>query len=271
MSVKYEFDSINSIFKKNDYIFQKVSKRKLTDIYHSHDFFEIIIIVGGGCSKIINDKKIDAHCGTVIFMRPGDCHSFVSQSEDVNIVCLSVKVDEAFRIASIYGERAVKKLFSEKDALIINDSEIDFKLNMLIGKASELQNDDFILILTFVLRLIMRESAGEKTNIPSELISAMEKMKKAENIRLGLSAFLDLSNYSHSQLGKLMHKHFGISPHEYIEEIKLGEAYRNLIMTDIPSEEIAERVGYSSFSHFNKIFKKKYGITPAVARKSHIV
>ena len=40
-------------------------------------------------------------------------------------------------------------------------------------------------------------------------------------------------------------------------------------MTDMPMEEIGENVGYASFSHFNKIFKEKYGITPSLARKKN--
>ncbi len=270
MSVKYEFDSVLPLSRRKNYIFQEVSKRKLTDIYHSHDFFEIIMVDRGECTKLINGKNFEATHGTIIFLRPGDCHSFIGQSDDIHITCLSVREEEATRVASIYGEEAVKKLFFDKKSLTIMDSELNINLNSLIRKNAEMQEEDYILMFSFVIRQLLRNREDNIKAIPCELLSAMEKMKERENIRLGLPAFLRLSNYSHSQLGKLMHKHFGISPHEYIEEIKLGEAYRNLILTDLSAEEIAERVGYSSFSHFNKIFKKKYGITPATARKNYI-
>ena len=39
--------------------------------------------------------------------------------------------------------------------------------------------------------------------------------------------------------------------------------------TENGAEEISEEIGFKSFSHFNKIFKEKYGITPSLLRKSH--
>ena len=57
MSIKYEFDSTKPLIERKNYIFQRVSDRKLTDIYHSHDFFEIIIIDKGQCSKLITARK----------------------------------------------------------------------------------------------------------------------------------------------------------------------------------------------------------------------
>ena len=41
-----------------------------------------------------------------------------------------------------------------------------------------------------------------------------------------------------------------------------------LILTQESSENIADSVGYSSFSHFSKIFTQKYRMSPAVVRKT---
>ena len=269
MSIKYEFDTARPPIERKNYIFQRVSHRKLTDIYHSHDFFEIIIIDKGQCTKLINGNEVAADAGTIIFLRPDEFHSFTSQTEDIDIICLSVREREFFKVASIYGDE-VKRLFSDDSILIIRDSDLNIRINALIGKTPSLCEEDYILMLSFIIRQLIRDSGQKIQNIPRELFSALEKMKDKENIRQGLTALLALSSYSHSQLGKLMHKHFGISPHEYIEKIRLDEAYRELSLTNIPIVEISENVGYSSFSHFNKIFKKKYGITPAVARKEHM-
>jgi transcriptional regulator GlxA family with amidase domain len=57
--------------------------------------------------------------------------------------------------------------------------------------------------------------------------------------------------------------------HDYILKLRLETAYNDVILTSRALEEISESVGYSSFSHFNKICKKKYGVTPAVLRKEH--
>ena len=55
--------------------------------------------------------------------------------------------------------------------------------------------------------------------------------------------------------------------HQYVTNLRLERAKEELLMTTKSAEEISEEVGYASFSHFQKIFKKKYGVTPAVWRK----
>ena len=54
---------------------------------------------------------------------------------------------------------------------------------------------------------------------------------------------------------------------EYISEQRLETAYNDLILTISRPEDIAEELGYKSFSHFSQKFKKTYGITPAELRK----
>ena len=48
-SVLYEFKNL-SLEGRKSYIFQFVKGRKLTDVYHSHDFYEIIRISKGNIS-----------------------------------------------------------------------------------------------------------------------------------------------------------------------------------------------------------------------------
>ena len=104
--------------------------------------------------------------------------------------------------------------------------------------------------------------------IPAELSAAIEEMKKKENLQKGIHAFSALSHYSHSHLARLIKAHFGISLKQYINEMRLQRAYNEIVLTNESAEEIAEGVGFSSFSHFSKIFKKRFSATPAAIRKN---
>ena len=92
-------------------------------------------------------------------------------------------------------------------------------------------------------------------------------MLKNENLRIGIKCFSELSGYSISHLRRLMKKYYNLTPHEYIKNARLESAYNMLISTQVCIEEISECLGYESFSHFNRIFSEKYGITPAKVRK----
>ena len=52
-----------------------------------------------------------------------------------------------------------------------------------------------------------------------------------------------------------------------INDLRLEAAYRELLLGDRTVLQIAMLVGFSSLGHFNKIFTRKFGITPAAARR----
>ena len=49
---------------------------------------------------------------------------------------------------------------------------------------------------------------------------------------------------------------------------KIFEQGRNHSIVVESIEKISEGLGFASFSHFNKIFKKRFSVTPAVLRKT---
>lgn len=57
-------------------------------------------------------------------------------------------------------------------------------------------------------------------------------------------------------------KHFGVSIYEMLQNERLNLAAYFLKAQDISISEAAKLVGYSSLSHFSKIFKAKFGILP---------
>lgn len=54
-----------------------------------------------------------------------------------------------------------------------------------------------------------------------------------------------------------------------LTEIRMQHACNMLKSEGTTIEQIAERAGYPSVEHFNRQFKKIYGITPAVFRNKH--
>lgn len=71
---------------------------------------------------------------------------------------------------------------------------------------------------------------------------------------------------------RLFKKHLGISPVEYLTDIRLQKARELLIESDKCILDIALETGFGSSSYFGKIFKHQIGITPKAYRRgiSHI-
>ena len=263
-SVLYEFEAIDCLKQKN-YIFQNVKNRKLTDIYHSHDFFEVILCLKGHGMQMINESEIACLKNGIFLFRPGDRHCFIRQSEDIQILSFSIKKEEFECFANAYDPYLLKAL-DEDTAPISFPCESDFFV-------ADLQNAteyDCKLFLSFVLHAYIthKKIQNKGMQIPLPLSSAIESMKKKENLKMGIEAFTALSHYSQSHLARLIKAYFGISLKQYVNELRLQCAYNRIVLTNESAEEIAENVGFSSFSHFNKIFKKRFSTTPAALRKS---
>ena len=99
------------------------------------------------------------------------------------------------------------------------------------------------------------------------ILKALKEMKKRDMLKAGIPAFVAESGYSRPQLSRLVKKYLHMTLYEYISGQRLETAYNDLVLTRSRPEDIAEELGYKSFSHFSQKFKKTYGITPAELRK----
>ncbi|MEK6793262.1 MAG: AraC family transcriptional regulator [Spirochaetota bacterium] len=59
----------------------------------------------------------------------------------------------------------------------------------------------------------------------------------------------------------------GVSPRQYLINLRLREAATLLTTTDIPIDVIANRLGFFDRYHFSRIFKQKIGYSPGYYRK----
>lgn len=82
-----------------------------------------------------------------------------------------------------------------------------------------------------------------------------------------LSGIAEHVHLSPNYLHKLFKSHMGHSPYEYLLEKKIGLAKRLILSGTYSLSEVALEAGFSSQSHFNKIFKKATGQTPADFRR----
>ena len=54
---------------------------------------------------------------------------------------------------------------------------------------------------------------------------------------------------------------------EYMNQYRLEMASRQLAGTELPITSIALESGFNNISYFNRVFKKKFGVTPKEYRK----
>ena len=68
---------------------------------------------------------------------------------------------------------------------------------------------------------------------------------------------------SEFHFARLFKAAFGVSLYQFIKQLRLDEARRELLTTDISVTELGLHVGYSSLSSFIHAFKHRFGLSPA--------
>ena len=83
---------------------------------------------------------------------------------------------------------------------------------------------------------------------------------------VSISSLATRFGYSETYFSQLVHKRCGVRARELIVAARMRRARELLLTTDLPVSDLAAAVGYESYSHFNRIFKRVYRITPAAYR-----
>ena len=74
-------------------------------------------------------------------------------------------------------------------------------------------------------------------------------------------------NYNSNYLGKIFRKEMGDSFNNILDTIRIANAKRLLLETDMKVYQISEQVGYSNIDYFYLKFKKYVGISPKEYKK----
>ena len=70
-------------------------------------------------------------------------------------------------------------------------------------------------------------------------------------------------------LSRIFKKKEGTSIIDYLIRCRMDKARQLLEESDLTVSEVASSVGYSNFSHFSKLFKKRVGVNPDAYRRLH--
>lgn len=84
-----------------------------------------------------------------------------------------------------------------------------------------------------------------------------------------LSRHLRIFGTSYEHILRIFQRANGLTPSDYISEVRLQKARALLIDSPATIAEIADRVGFTSTAYFCRLFKKRHGTNPGAWRRAH--
>ncbi len=115
------------------------------------------------------------------------------------------------------------------------------------------------------MTLLATVAATEESERDS-LSGLIERARRLLMQNLSIPTVADMLGISYITFYRKFKKAIGLSPRDYVNQIRITRAENFLASTDFTIKEIADRLGYHSASHFSQEFKKAKSKPPAVWR-----
>lgn len=248
---------------------------------HSHDFYEVFLITKGAFYHKVNRRRTYLPEGNLVFIRPSDVHYYEnderSEGELINLA-FSTSTMEAL-VQYLGGGFELEKLLQpeEPPCSFIDKHELNalkerFQLLTFISpeEKPKMRREVRALLAEIFVRYFSESPMEDiDSGIPDWLEQVQKKMQNKEHFSEGIGRLNELCPKSPEHLSRMIKKHFGQTPTEWINGMRLKYAANLLVHTDESVIEISMEAGYKNLSHFYHRFKEYFGSSPAQYRKLH--
>lgn len=221
----------------------------------------LIYTTQGTETYFFRDKTITSPPGTVLYIPKGEAYT-IELSEDSNTVITmefevaSREVPRPFLMKAGKGSD-VKKCFLETER-ICNGKKY----------ASEVMCRS--LFYRAVYLLLSKDTEYHTTQNAAKLADAVEHLhSNYRSADFRISDMYKISGISAKYFETVFKREFGITPKEYLIQLRIEYATELLRNEKYTVGNVALEVGYSDIYHFCKIFKEKTGMSPGEARRLH--
>lgn len=170
--------------------------------------------------------------------------------------------------------------------LYIKDDKWVMETGESIVNRVELAPDPEMSLNLFVTSKIpMRDSSGQiigiagiardmkraKQNLQplTNMTAVVEHIHEHFDEDIRIPDLAELAAMSISQFERKFKGLFQLTPQQYLIEIRLNRACKEIVNTDHTLSQIAHDSGFYDHSHFTRQFVNKFGITPREYRKKH--
>ena len=128
--------------------------------------------------------------------------------------------------------------------------------------------NSIIINITKIISEILEYRCQERNkDVVEEAVLFIEQ--NACNGNINIRELSERAGVSYEHFIRLFKKQTGKSPAKYINDFRLMLAEKFLRFTDEKIGKVALMSGFSDVSHLNEAFRKKYGVSPSVFRKSN--
>ena len=217
--------------------------------FHMHDCYELVYYVGGSGTTQIAESlyAYQPHYYAIIApnTRHNETHALMSE-----VICVGFVPQNAIMIES--------GLYCDANNCILHlvrDLEREARCQQTLYQD---------MIALKIGELLIEFARAQTSSQPAEknLIYVTQFIAENYHQNITVNQLAGLCGYSYHYFRHLFKRQFGLSPINYIINVRIGKATQLLTQTSLSVTEIANICGFSEASQFSALFKRFHGISP---------
>ncbi len=226
--------------------------------FHSHQAYELVYYLKGSGSTTIHGVKYEYFPGSFAITEPNHKHDeyhcedtyviyvVFTHNGDITELTDGISYDNAGNTVRHILEEMKKEYYTQS-------SHYKLKLDLLTQQL-----------------LIELARIAEKKHSSDNLSLAIKCLNENYIDRIDLKALAERAGYSYNQFRRIIKRHTGLSPVNYVIERRIENARYLLKCTSLPISHISQECGFATDSQFCSMFKKAVGQTPKAYRKYNL-
>lgn len=280
-------DNVLTLIKKDEIILEKCAVEEHM-VFHAHDFIEIVYIssgsgvheIGDGSSSVVEQGDLmlfNSHVSHLFkvgckglevyncLFDPSVLRFAISKSDDFINIVYSCLFDST-------GKSSVSKpymILKGADRIFPIIYEMYTEYTAKTSGYEKINEANLVRLLVSIFRLQMRgEERGDSAFKRAIAESAILYMKEYCHEKITCETLASRAYLSTGYFHRVFKSVTGESPIDHLQNIRLEKAAAILSSSQATVKEAAAEAGYQDMKHFYRIFRKKYGVTPAQFKKS---
>lgn len=252
---------------------------------HRHDFFEVLFLVNGSGTGVIDGKKYTIEPPCVFFLSPGQAHD-LDLSHDINGY-IFIFTPEFYLINYTNQNRLIELPFfytiqQDNPPLVFsNQHDVLFLEQLFVRGVNEtLRNEGFSielmrsildLILTFCASIYPVDVAYKTIGKGHMLVKRFYQLVEENYLKnLSVNQYADMLAVTPNHLTQTLKLLTGRTSSDVVKSKQVLEVKRLLVHTNLAITEISQQMNFPDQSYFSKFFKRETELTPQAYRNKYL-
>lgn len=262
-------------------------KKEFTYPIHQHPVYELNFVErASGVRRIVGDSnEVIGEYDLVLITSPDLEHVWEQNtcvSEDIREITIQFDID--FSANSLFDRNpfnSMKRMMVEAQKGLCFPLDAIMKVYRELDTLSSIKDGfyAFMQFLTILYELSKCEGARALSSTSFAKIEVPSDSRRVQKVKtfidahyreeIRLAQLSDIAGMSDSSFSRFFKLHTGRNLSDYIIDLRLGYACRQLVDSTNSVAEICYACGFNNLSNFNRIFRKRKGCSPSEFRENY--